>query len=236
MLTRHAYIKFSKISLISTVFLIVLVLLAGCSSTLSGASTTPTVQSKPSPTAGIASGTVLYKADWSKGLSNWQVVGGWKIEQNELRSDMGSGNLLTLPYTPSTPNYSLEVRIKLLEATSGGSYDFVTQPGSDKDGYTIGVTGLFPNGHEKMFAIHPSAQVVVYPREHQTNDYVTIDYEPGNDWVIYRIDVRGISAGFYADNHRVSNANSTKPFSTGPIQLRSIGAMLAISDLTIKAL
>ena len=126
-------------------------------------STATVVQSQASPTArSIAVGTLLYQANWSKGLDGWK----------------GGVNALAL-----------------------------RQPELPPPGF---------------------AQVAGFQQ---------IDYVPGTNWRVYRIEVRGNEVSLSIDGATVSSVSSReKVLSTGQLGLRSEGFELHISSYRITVL
>ncbi|MBO0782386.1 MAG: hypothetical protein J2P37_26520 [Ktedonobacteraceae bacterium] len=227
---------FTKFALRYIGVLVIAFVLASCSSTAS----TPPAQSTPkAPTAASTpSGTVLYQADWSKGLEDWHATSGWKITQNELVSEMKGDHGITIPYMVTASAYSIEVRLKVVNAMLGGAFVFRVEPTSDKDGYSATIAGIEPPGYKPKFnSVYPEALVTIRPSDDQQNTSVVTDHIMDNDWHIYRIDVRpGHIVGFYSDGVRMSVATGNKPIAGGPILIQTTTIQATISSIRIVTL
>jgi len=204
---------------------------------------TPTTQPLQKPTATVSTlpkGTLLYRANWSRGLANWPGAQGWKIEQGQLMTQSDTPVAITLPYTVTTPNYAIEARVRIVRLLhrDGGYFSIFTQPATNKDGYQAGVSDLKgteprPNGS------HAQVQAFIDPMSSMApGSFETIDYEPHFDWHTYRVEIQDNQVGLSIDGISISTANSTRTdtLSNGPISLGSAMIVIQISDLTITAL
>src|SRR5579871_1048248 len=72
----------------------------------------PTATTPVQPTAtSLPAVTVLYQADWSHGLAQWQTSGGgWQIVQGQLDVTANSLSQVIIPYRPNVHNYRSEER------------------------------------------------------------------------------------------------------------------------------
>lgn len=107
------------------VLLVILIACAGCGPAGSAANATPTATAiptaMPSPTA-TQPPKLVYQADWSHGANGWTLPAGWHVANGQLVNDGtssgSSANPALPPITVTSPNYSIEARIQLLEVTS----------------------------------------------------------------------------------------------------------------------
>ena len=110
----------------AVIFGCLIFLLTACAT---GPSATQAPAASPTPAAPTATpqakvttlptGTVLYNANWSHGLSGWQGTRGWKVVNGQLEADSSGPNILAIPYRPTVSDYAIEVRlrvVRLLEA------------------------------------------------------------------------------------------------------------------------
>ena len=212
-------------------------LLVACAS---GNTTTPAAspQAHPTPTT-LPSGTVLYQADWSHGLTGWQASPHWKIVGQYLQTDLSDNLSLTAPYMPTVPDYAVEFRLQVVSVPKDGGYFMLTAdnvPG--KNGYQARVLDLLdPNPHNA--ATHPLTEVAIDPFEDAKDNpnSETFDYEPGFGWRTYRVEVHAEQVFFFIDGTRVSRAASakTKVLSNGPIRLICGKAILRVSNFRITS-
>jgi hypothetical protein len=97
----------------------------------------------PTPTHSIPAGTLLFQSDWSKDLNSWGNPTGWTVVQGAVQSDNTSNDALTIPYTPSLPNYALEVRFQVISVpANGGEFLIQALPAKNRDGYEASILNL----------------------------------------------------------------------------------------------
>lgn len=232
----------SALLLIFTISL--LFALAACSSNDSTvqpqASATPAQQSSPTPTP-LPSGMVLYKSDFSHGLTGMQNARGWKVTNGELESNSGTGTgSFTIQYQPTMVNFAVEVRVQIVHVIqkNGGFFILTTPQTQQKDGYECGVTDLKgsinrPNGD------HAQAQAMLRPSSDASpGTGRPIDYEPGTGWRVYRLEVRDGVVSLRIDGVQVGSASSaeSKSISLGPIEFSSDEVVLRVSDVRVVTL
>ncbi len=208
----------------------------GPSSAPSSALVTPTIAATPSPT--VAPGTVLFQADWSRGLSGWSGTQGWTIVQGQLEVNSSDSATLAIPYKPLVSNYAIEVRLQVVRLlqNEGGDFLFAAAEQKGKDGYEAGVLDLKKPG---PFGSHPQAQALIDPNDDMPQGCcLPIDYEPGYDWHTYRLEVQDNQVRLLDDGTEIAQANSaaTDTLSNGPLSLNSALVILRISSLRIVAL
>ncbi|HEX6553093.1 MAG TPA: family 16 glycoside hydrolase [Ktedonobacteraceae bacterium] len=230
-----------------TLFVIVLLLfsLGACS----GGTSPTTVQSQspvpatrqPSPTATpLPAGTILYQADWSRGLASWQGTHGWKVVQGQLESNSSGSATFTVPYRPTVSDYAVEVRIQVVRSMPPyGGYFLISTPKSPgKDGYHAGVLDLKGSG-PRPFGQHPQSHAYIEPTgDMSPGSGIPQDYEPGSGWHTYRIEVQGNEVSLLDDGVQIGSASSqqTDVLSNGPIAFSSELVILRVSSLRILTL
>lgn len=218
-----------------------ILLLTACSSAAAPVGQSiPTASPSPHATQpAIAPGTVLYQADWSHGLDDWQATPGWQLHDGYLQSNGANNLVLTSPYHIPVSNYAVEVRIQVESVVhAGGNLGLKAVKASGKDGYFANVLNLlkpgkYPNG------LHPQAQVYLDPRTSMEREtFETIDYDPQLQWHTYRVEIRDAWVRFFIDDVTMSDAtsNSTSHLSNGPIQIDNSLAILRVSNFRISAL
>lgn len=221
--------------------LFLILALAACStgSTAPQASSSPTARPPLTPTAtSLPAGTVLYKANWSQGLKAWGNPKGWKVVNGMAQSDLSAKNALTVPYLPTVHNYAISCRFQIAQVPHRGGY-FIIQaaqaPG--EDGYTAGILDLFAPGPHNQYS-NPQIQIYLNPTDDMQMPMSPLDYEPGNKWHTYRVEIKGPAANLFMDDVNMNTAVSSTDqwLSNGPLQLISSDAVVNISDVTITAL
>ena len=215
---------------------------AGTSSTSVPSQTATPGASHPSPTpTPLPAGTVLYKSDWSHGLTGWSQMHGWKLVQGQLESDSSDSATFTIPYKPSVGDYAIEIRmeiVRLLSQTGASSFDIFATKAPGKAGYQAGVSNILGSAPHPM-AAHPQAQIILDPFDYSgLGNGLPNAFYPRSGWHTYRVEVRGNEAIFLVDGAQISSANSqlTNVLSNGPLGLSSQMIVLRVSSVRILAL
>jgi hypothetical protein len=205
--------------------------LASCGSS-SHATVAPTL-TVPTPTT---TPTVLYQADWSRGLAGWNASAGWTVVDGVLQSDAGSERSVTIPYQPAGPDYIVEVEIQVVSVpVTGGYYILHAQPAPSANGYETGVYGLQAPGPRPPNA-NPASHVYIDPPEAQAPaaaNNSAHDFNHGASWRVYRTEVRGPAVSLIIDGRPNTQASSaqTANLSTGPLQLSCSDVMIRVRAL-----
>lgn len=159
---------------------------------------TPTLPPFPA----VPAGTVLYQADWSSGLSGWIGRRNWRVAEGLLVSDgsLEELSLIVAPFSPPTPDYSLEAEMRWAPITCCRGFGLVARQ-IEEDGYIGGVdwvsigVGLLSRPGQPFFA--------------------HVSYDTDEDWHVYRMDVRGNRITLSVDGQvYVSTTDERHP--TGP--------------------
>lgn len=204
------------------IVLLATLLLAACA----GGSTT--VAHAPTPTpppAATATPALLYQADWSHGLAGWNASAGWSIVNGAAQSDTGTSRALTIPYQPTTPDYTVEFDLQVLAIPSdGGYYGLSAAPSASASGYGAGVYSLRAPGVPRPNGDHPTIFTVIEPQDAQDPSTIANsvkDFEPGDAVRTYRVEVSGNAALLYVDGHFFTSAQSiaTAHLSAGPLSI-----------------
>ncbi len=201
--------------------------------------TPPVSHASPTPTT-FPPGTILYRANWTRGLAGWPGAHGWKVTQGQLESDNSGSATFTIPYQIPVSNYAIEFRLQVVRPLPpyGGGYEIVAPRLTGKDGYHAGIFDLKAPG-PRTFGSHPQSNVYLDPfsQASQANG-MPQDYEPGSEWHTYRVEVRGNEASLLDDGTQIGSASSqqTDTLSNGPIEFSSTLVILRVSDLRILTL
>jgi hypothetical protein len=182
----------------------------------------------------------LYQADWSKGLSGWPGMHGWKVVQKQLESDSSGSATFIIPYRLSVSDYAIEFRLQVVRSVPpyGGDYEIVAPKLPGKDGYHAGIFDLKAPG-PRPFGDHPQSQVYLDPSSPVSQaSGMPQDYEPGSEWHTYRVEVRGNEVSLLDDGTQIGSATSqrTDTLSNGPIEFDCMLVILQVSDLRILTL
>ena len=242
---RHDYLESARRTgkAISVFFaLTLLILFTACSTgnTSPQASSSPATKVSSTPRVpGVPAGTVLFAADWSRGLSAWGNTKGWKIVNGMALSDVSTANAITVPYTLGVHNYAIECRFQIVQVPRTGGYFIIKALHvGDRDGYTAGILGLFAPGARTSPYGNPEGTIFLDPLGDMQGRMAPIDYDPHNDWHTFRVQVKEPAADLFIDGSDSSTAvrETGDGISNGPLQLISSGAVVRVASVTITAL
>jgi hypothetical protein len=212
--------------------------------TTSPAATAVAATSTPAFTT-AAPGTVLFQSDWSKGLDDWGASDGWTVRDGMLEIDGKDNRTLTIPYQPTVRDYAVIYSVQVVdEPKDGGYFRLVAAPTSTAPGFHAEVQGLHddlqhPNGD------HPHAWVLLDPRDTQSGNAHTTDYEPRHVMWTYHVEVRGNGVQFKRNDASLSASDTalsaavsinSGPLSHGPLTIECGLASLRFGQIQIIAL
>jgi len=196
----------------------------------------PQTGATPTVTQHVATAQLVYTADWSKGLDEWKPSKGWKVVKNYLETQVLPDLSITLPYTPKTPDYAIEFRLQVVSVpANGGHYRLAAAKDGEKDGYTAEVLGLLA-GDSHTYAVHPLMETLIEPQENMGSAQPQVfDFEPGDEWRTYRVEVRGPRVEFLVNERRMSGATSiqSKQLSQKQITLECSRIVARVSDFRV---
>jgi hypothetical protein len=201
----------------------------------------PTATTPVQPTAtSLPAGTVLYQADWSHGLSQWQASGGWQVSQGQLEVAANNLSEITIPYRPTVANYAIEVRLEIVSLIQGeGGYWVIfgqRQPG--KDGFQTGALGI-KGSEERMSGSHGQAQVIFDPLTAMGPGVgQPVDYDPGFKWHTYRVEVLENSVRLRDNGVSLAYGSSVDSdyITNGPLGLECDRVVLRIASIRVLAM
>lgn len=234
--------RWAKKALHALCVLLLLALFAACSTGNAGLRVTgsPAARISPTPTMPIVpAGTVLFRADWSHGLSAWGNPQGWKIVNGMAQSNLSTDDALTVPYIPVVHNYVIECRFQIVSVPrTGGSFIVRAPHQPGMDGYTAGILSLYAPGARTSPYGNPEALVYLDPLDDMQARVAPIDYDPGYNWHTYRVQIKGPAGDLFIDGADSSTAVSEQNdwLSNGPLRLMSSLAVVRVSSVTITAL
>lgn len=219
----------------TALFAALLFALAACS----GGSTA--IAPKPSATlpAPTATPALLYQADWSKGLAGWDATAGWSIVNGALQSDTGNARSVTIPYQPSTQDYTVEFDLQVLDIPQdGGFYMLTSTPSTSLTGYSAGIYSLRKPGVSRPNGDHPTISTLMVPQDAQDPSSIANsvkDYEPGDGVRTYRVMVQGNAALLYVDGRFYTSAASIQShhLSVGPLHILASGVSIRVTGVRI---
>jgi hypothetical protein len=214
---------------------LLLLALAACA----GGTTTARAPTPTPPLAATATPALLYQADWSRGLAGWNASAGWSIVNGAPQSDTGNGRSLTIPYQPSTPDYTVEFDLQILAIPQdGGFYSLNVAPTTSLSGYRTGVFSLRKLGVTRPNGDHPTIFTSIEPEDAMDPNTVANsvkDFEPGDSTRTYRVEVAGSAALLYADGRFFTSAASTVSphLAPGPLVLQCGGVAVRVTGIRV---
>ena len=200
----------------------------------------PTTTAQPQPTT-PAQETVLFQADWSRGLADWRGARGWKVVGGQLLVNSPSETTFIVPYMPKVANYAIEVQVQVVHVLeqTGAGFLIVADKAPGKDGYQAGFNSLAapPPSEDPAPNFYAGFAQVVTDDFDPGAGFNSMDFVPGTNWRTYRVEVRGNQASFAIDGTYVSRSTSREAaLSNGPLSLDIRGLLLRMSSFRITAL
>jgi hypothetical protein len=186
---------------------------------------------QPTATTGSANpGTLLYKADWSGGLSGWVGSAQWKVLNGQLLNDgSGSGNILA-PYLPRTPDYAIEVRVQVIRVYPAGCSNFglvARQTQNNQEGYAALMNCL---------ALDAPFGGFIQLLGNNNTVLAQVNYSPGPDWHIYRLEVKGNQIQIFVDGSIAAAAVDNTFLMSGRVGLADDSVEITVSSFAIYSL
>src|SRR5229473_1673486 len=180
------------------------------------------------PTPVASAGAELYSiSDWSKGMSGWSTVQGWKTVDNMLVNDGSVPNdfVWTIaPFTPFKADYAVEVQLQRVGKSSGEDYQStgIVMRGGNNKGYLMEYNG--------------EGSALIITMEHVFVNSYAIDkwpFEPGNDWHTYRAEVKGNKVRLLIDGTVIIDATDNQYLDPGQVGLWSKGFQVNIRSFKV---
>jgi len=206
---------------------------------------TPTAPPTPQP------GTVLYSADWSRGLNGWTGSPDWSASGGLLMSD-GTSHIngesdtyLTImaPYQLGPlANYAVEARIAVVRGEDINQYDFGIGARAGPLGvYRAGVSypcnaacGDAGSGFSPLAII--AAGRIDRIGDIASNVLAQQKFDPGTSVHTYRLEVKGASIALLIDGQPALSATDDRFSAGGRVGLWSNAVQLTVGDFKVVAL
>jgi len=185
-------------------------------------SPTPTLTPTPLPSPG----TLLYQADWSKGLNGWKGSSDWKVADGVLLNDGTNSSIeleptIIAPYQVRVPDYAVEANIQVLRGNL--CFDAATIRGSSTEDGWHGYKATICDGQAE---IKVDGDVIAQ-----------MDFDPGQNYHTYHFEAKGNLISLLIDGNKfVLKTNDNKYLSGGEVGLKSLNTELDISSFKIIAL
>jgi hypothetical protein len=181
----------------------------------------------------------LYTADWSSGLNGWTGSSEWSVANGELISNghwsgnptapaTTGGDTIIAPYQPSTADYALQARIKILSTPDKcwlALRGRVQNDDSGYNGYFVGYDAYFGDGIIAYFA--PKVGFVSLQSK---------SYSPGFAWHIYRAEFKGNQITLKIDGHTLLQVTNIANPNAGQVGLENGDCQIEVSGYRVFAL
>lgn len=191
----------------------------------------PTVTPTPEPTATPEpqAGDVLYETG-EEGFQGWPVSQDWKTVDSVLVNDgtiFDYDRWIKAPFAPSNVNnYAVEAEIQLVNA-EGTGFGIVARA-AENAGYRIGVrVGCCP----RAAVIADSGNRFNYGQ-----DIASTEFQPGNEWHTYRVEVQGNTVRLLIDGNVMTEATVNQFLTGGEVGLFSISSQINVRSFRVIAL
>ena len=198
-------------------------LLAACATGAPRASQ-PTATATPAPTTPPH---ILYQADWAHGASQWTLPAGWRISADGLANGGHSATQVTIPYTPSVQDYTIEIVLKVNAVV-----------GAAACGNAFGLEGQTPGG-----AAVYDATVSCIDHQYHGFSYIycsnadggssTYDYATGVSPRVYEINVAGQNVSYTLSGAFLGTSRCALPTAPARLVLLNTGMDTIIQRITI---
>jgi hypothetical protein len=174
-------------------------------------------------------GSVLYQADWSKGLNGWSGSGDWSTLGGMLvcggRDATASVGAVAPVDVSSANGYAVEADIQLLRYNpADGSFGLAVRGQENGNGYGFGAT---------------TDGTIVLATDQNGVLQDTLDskpFDPGSNWHRFRIEVSGNTLRAFVDGSLVLNAIDNTFVAGDRVGLWSSGAQLNVRHFIVTAL
>lgn len=193
----------------------------------------PTATSTP-PGPPCNPGAVCYTADWSHGINSWGASGDWKVSNGLLVNDGSNLNdchntpTLTLPYQPTTSNYSIVVQAQFPNLSGSNSCFTMFARAGQTNGQ--------PRSYFAFVGGNGSESICVLNSDNCGNGSKCC-YAAGSAWHTYTLNVKDTNLNLYIDGGLVvSTHDATLLGVMGQIGLANDNDLLYIRSIVVKGL
>lgn len=192
----------------------------------------PTLTFTPSPvpteTPKPAVGDILYEENWASGLVGWGGDETWKVIDGMLINTGESDRaVIRAPYRPGDHgimNYAIEVEIQAIGEYCG------TYGAFGRTGYWGGIRFTACYGPNQSAFIAKD-----FPNGLETTDLQLSSFNPGNDWHLYRLEMKGNNLQLFVDGRPMVEVTDNSFLEGGDIGLWSDSVQLSIRNFKVIA-
>jgi hypothetical protein len=179
---------------------------------------------------------MVYQTTWQHGKIGWSSSGGgvWQVQNGELSYDGSGESAITAPAsTRGRSNYAVEIVAQALDHSDyNGTYGFgiiFRAPAKPDLLPHYGTPDALGAGIVNTSAV--VAGIYVYPQK-----LASSDFDPGQEWHTYRVEVRGTSIRLLIDGQLAAQTRSTRFLSRSKVGLFSIDDGVSVKSFKLIAL
>jgi hypothetical protein len=183
----------------------------------------------------LPSGDVLYRADWSRGLTGWVGSRQWQVSAERLESDgsgdTGSGGALTAAPVLPASDYAVVVSARILSSQDNGC-DFAI----------FGRAARAPAVDAYVFGIIPTVHGTAAVADGSLDNFGEGELgrrgvsDPRTGWHVYEAEFRGSALTFRIDGTAIVRASDTHFAGGGHVGLMSgDGCQVEIGSFEVLA-
>lgn len=182
------------------------------------------------------------QTDWSGGLGCWYGSGSWTTTDGQLVNDGQERDFthdptLIAPNQPGTPDYVVEVEIRLVRYTDEGA--FLTAQGAFGANLRAGEGGnyqfAFCNG-VGLATCGSDQKVASIGASGAQEALAQVAFDPGYEWHTYRFEVDGIHLRYSVDGAVLLEADDTRLRDPGMVALFANRAQILVRAFRVTAI
>ncbi len=198
-------------------------------------SSTPTRTIKPT----VTSTSLLYQADWSKGMDGWRGGSEWSVKNgmlvnngnNQIIDDANKISILA-PFQPQTANYAVEAQIQFLGQVSSSSRGTVFGI------FVHGGSHLDEIGYDCYFDNRDNSARIKLASDTEPRRQQVIPHPLGTTLHTYRVVAKNNVISFFMDNMSMPLVEVTDNtfMLPGMVGLMDINSQIKVSSFTVSSL
>lgn len=201
----------------------------------------PALSGSSSALASPAAKKILYQANFRQGKGGWKSGGGtWSIHNGVAGFDGNGAATFIPPYKLHTSKYAIVAKIRLIEYTSGAccrseSFGILFRSDGPEDPLSGAASGLVGGiFHLSAFGV-TVAKAGIMTVGDQPDIYIPeIDYTPGNDWHLYRVEVRRNDIRVLIDGQEATHFNGlTRFLPNARLGLDAVGSHVEVASFKV---
>jgi hypothetical protein len=179
-------------------------------------------------------GTVLYQADWSKGMDGWAGSSDWKVDAHKamllndgtVNCPSQAGPTIVAPYQVKIADYAVEATIQILRYTSYECPSF---------GLSVRGTAQ-PDGWKGYMAGADLYQGQLFVGTSYNNRVATAPFSADTSWHTYRVEVKDNEIKVLLDGSTVIDTLDNNYLSGEQVGLWCYATQIQVSSFVVSTL